>query len=275
MSLGNTDSHNNNMVPLENETVDEEVQFKYSSMAFIDPNWQTRWILSIFRNISIFGMTSTVRELKVSGHRSAVWTIEPITLSLTYGIADTAKLPLIRLFHEYIIPLETLKPFIVRELQLNISKYALPAPRVVRWSLRAASRSYWPTSGSHYPPFDEWKFLGLDSLLQTDSVSNAPVNLEYIKIKSEHGQGKAPPLNWRWKHYTSMRPNQDIILIHFLDLDRLYRNGGSINLEKFAHIAMYHRNDERWPEDFLVEVLDFIQAHCPSLQRLSLLICNQ
>ena len=112
MSLENTDSHNNNMAPVKDETADEEVQCKYSSIAFNDPDWQIIWILSIFQDISISGMTSTVRELKISGHRSSVWTIESTTPSLTYGIADAAKLSLIRPFHEYINPLETLKLFI-------------------------------------------------------------------------------------------------------------------------------------------------------------------
>lgn len=135
-------------------------------------------------------------------------------------------------------------------------------------------RYYWPISDSPYPLFDEWRFLGLESLFQADSVSNASVNLEYVKIKSERGQGKAPPLELEVEALYFYAADQDIILIHFTGLVRLYRNGGSINLGKFTHIAMYYQN-ERWPEDLLVEMLNFIQGHCPSLQRLSLLICNR
>ena len=39
MSLENTDSHNDNMAPVNDKTADEEVQCKYSSIAFNDPDW--------------------------------------------------------------------------------------------------------------------------------------------------------------------------------------------------------------------------------------------
>ncbi|KAF7926077.1 uncharacterized protein EAE97_010377 [Botrytis byssoidea] len=166
-----------------------------------------------------------------------------------------------------------------RELQLRIFKNAMPASRVVRWAERVSRRNYWPAFDTSHPLFDQWKFPGLLSLLQACSVSNASVNVDggFVKIQSERGRGRAPPLNWKWKHYTFMRPDQDIILLDCSDLVQLYQNGGSINLERFTHIAVYAESAEykKWPQDLLLETLDVIQAHCPLLQRLSVFICNK
>ncbi|TGO55291.1 hypothetical protein BOTNAR_0248g00070 [Botryotinia narcissicola] len=145
------------------------------------------------------------------------------------------------------------------ELQLRIFKNAMPASRVVRWAERVPRRNYWPAFDAPHPLFDQWKFPGLLSLLQACSVSNASVSVDggFVKIQSERGRGRAPPLNWKWKHYTFMRPDQYIILLDFSDLVHLYQNGESINLERFTHLAVYAESAEykKWPQDLLCYIM--------------------
>lgn len=69
--------------------------------------------------------------------------------------------------------------------------------------------------------------------------------------------------------YTYMRPFQDIIVMKADTLVKLYLYGGSINLDRFAHIAVYGLDlDEK------TLLLKLIQFQCPNLKRLSIVLYN-
>ncbi|KAJ8064242.1 hypothetical protein OCU04_006589 [Sclerotinia nivalis] len=180
-----------------------------------------------------------------------------------------------------------------RELQLMIFQNALPASRIVCINFYVIDRGGAISAGLYVCIA---KSPGLLPLLETCTASNASIYLDggFVKIKVEplksgpalYSRGirtRDFPVHYedlgnKKRNYTYMRPSQDILMVNANSLLKLYRYGGSLNLEGVTHIAlrdiewvpaMDSMVDSQKAVQGMIDLLNLIEAQCSNLKRLS------
>lgn len=172
------------------------------------------------------------------------------------------------------------------ELQIKIFKYALPDSRIVYFGIKISTAQDWNKIRPRLD-IEIAAFPGVLPLLQTCTTSNASVYSDggFSKIKVEplgtnpvffpqpYRNSNIPIYYEIWHHkvrnYTFLRPSQDILLLDTPSLMMLYRFRGSLNLQNITHISITEI-DLTFPSNFSkIYFLNFIQAQCPGLERLS------
>ncbi|QSZ35732.1 hypothetical protein DSL72_006854 [Monilinia vaccinii-corymbosi] len=173
-----------------------------------------------------------------------------------------------------------------QEIQLQIFRNALPDQMLIIFNFKLERKS--PVANIALIGFRVYiaKFLGPLSLLGTcktlDTSFLRDGEFEEIRIKpqvsdpslllNEDLQSDIPVLvSWRpsQRNYTYMRPARDIFMTDSDTLLQIYHHGGSINLERFTHIALRYNSSLPVLRD-IVKILSLVQDQCPSLKRLSI-----